>query len=51
MAKERAALGESYNEWHASVGYPDVEHVEVLQSSDSEYHCLSMVIWYWRPVQ
>jgi hypothetical protein len=40
MAKERERLGEAYNAC-----------VDVRQSSDSEYHCLSLIIWYWRDAQ
>lgn len=51
MAKERERLGEAYNAWHESAGFPAVERVDVRQSSDSEYHCLSLIIWYWRDAQ
>lgn len=45
MAQERKGLGERVTEWLAR--HPGVEVVDkrVLQSSDSEYHCLSIVLF------
>ena len=47
-AKERESLGEAITEWLKQ--NPDVEIVEktVTQSSDNEYHCLTVVIFYNR---
>jgi len=47
-AKERAALGESVTEWIRR--NPDAEIVDkiVTQSSDSEFHCLTITLFYRR---
>ena len=44
--KEREGLGEKLTKWlndNEGVGVTDVE---VRQSSDSEFHCLSIVVFY-----
>lgn len=48
-AKEREEMGELITRWLRS--NPDIEiaNVEVRQSSDSEYHCLSIIIFYNKP--
>lgn len=45
-AKEREELGEHVTYWLAQ--NPDVEvvQVEVRQSSDREFHCLSILLFY-----
>ena len=45
-AKEREELGESVTRWLRSNG--DLEIVErvVTQSSDNEFHCLTIVLFY-----
>jgi len=45
-ARERDGLGDELTRWLAA--NPEVEVVdrEVLQSSDREFHCLSIVIFY-----
>jgi len=47
-AREREALGEDITRWKRD--NPDMEIVdrEVLQSSDREFHCLTIVIFYRR---
>jgi hypothetical protein len=44
--KERVALGEKITEWVKE--HPDAKIIRtsVVQSSDAEYHCLSIVIFY-----
>lgn len=46
MSKERSALGETMTEWLRS--NPKIEIVDkiVTQSSDNEFHCLSIVLFY-----
>lgn len=46
-AKEREALGESVRHWMSAhqFGSGDV-HLEVRQSSDSEFHCLTIAVFY-----
>ncbi len=45
-AKERGALGESVTHWIRQ--NPDAEIVDkiVTQSSDSEFHCLTITLFY-----
>jgi hypothetical protein len=45
MARERATLGDRVTEWLR--GHPNVEIVDavVRQSSDYEYHCLTIVLF------
>jgi len=48
-AKEREELGEAITRWlSANPGIEIVDHI-VKQSSDSEYHCLSIIIFYNKP--
>lgn len=49
MAKERDLLGEKVTEWLRA--NPALELVEtvVRQSSDSEFHCLSITVFYKSP--
>jgi hypothetical protein len=44
-AKDRAVLGERVTEWLR--GHPELEVTDkqVLQSSDREFHCVSVVLW------
>jgi len=48
-AKEREELGEVLTRWLSA--NPDIEVVDtqVRQSSDNEYHCLSIIIFYNKP--
>lgn len=45
-AKERASLGESITQWIR--GNPNMEIIDkiVTQSSDSEFHCLTITLFY-----
>ena len=47
LARERERLGEWVTDWLAAEGdrIEIVDH-QVLQSSDAEYHCLTIVIFY-----
>ena len=45
MVKERNALGEVVTAWLAANSVEVVETV-VRQSSDSEYHCISITLFY-----
>ena len=46
LARDREAMGESIKRWLAE--HPDLEVVDkrVTQSSDSEFHCLSITLFY-----
>jgi len=45
-AKEREELGENVTRWLKSNQDLDVVDRVVSQSSDNEFHCLSMVLFY-----
>jgi hypothetical protein len=46
LARDREAMGETISRWLAE--NPDLEVVDkqVTQSSDSEFHCLSIIFFY-----
>ena len=46
LARDREHLGETISRWLAE--HPDLEVVdrEVTQSSDKEFHCLSITLFY-----
>lgn len=45
-AKERGGLGERVTEWIRSAPPKTVRDVTVTQSSDEEFHCLTITILY-----
>lgn len=45
MSRERQTMGERITEWMASQPALKVIDKQVLQSSDCEYHCLSVVLF------
>jgi len=49
MQRDRERLGEDATNWLRT--HPDLEVLErvVTQSSDSEYHCLSITLFCWVP--
>jgi hypothetical protein len=46
LARDREVMGENISRWLAD--HPDLEIVdrEVTQSSDKEFHCLSITLFY-----
>lgn len=44
MARERERLGDRVSDWLAANPQLEVLQTIVSQSSDSEYHCLSLVL-------
>ena len=46
LARDRATMGETVGKWIAE--HPELETVdhEVRQSSDKQFHCLSIVVYY-----
>lgn len=53
-AKERSTLGETATQWlkeqNAKPGFEVVDKI-VTQSSDSEFHCIAITLFYlWNPV-
>lgn len=47
-ARERETLGERLTEWMRSKPKPKVVDVVVTQSSDREFHCLTLTVFYRR---
>ncbi|MBW2702075.1 MAG: hypothetical protein JRF33_14760 [Deltaproteobacteria bacterium] len=45
-ARERSGLGERMTEWLRAVPAKDIRDVQVTQSSDEEFHCLTISILY-----
>lgn len=45
-AKEREELGEKVTAWLLAQGSPEILDTHINQSSDSDYHCLSITIVY-----
>ena len=48
-AREREALGEVVTEWIRSNPAYEVTDTVVTQSSDSEFHCLTITLFYQKP--
>ena len=47
--RDRENLGAEITKWRQANRDLDIVDVDVRQSSDSEFHCLSIVIWYLEP--
>lgn len=47
-AKEREELGEKVTAWLLEQGSPEILDTHINQSSDSDYHCLSITVVYRR---
>jgi hypothetical protein len=45
--EERAVLGEAVTRWMSENPVDIVDKI-VTQSSDSEFHCLTITLFYWR---
>jgi hypothetical protein len=45
-AKERESLGESVTQWRRRHPEYKIKDTRVTQSSDSEFHCLSITVFY-----
>lgn len=51
MHHDRAVLGEKVTEWIASNrDRVDIVDIEVFQSSDSQFHCVTIIVYYKRKV-
>jgi hypothetical protein len=48
MARDREFLGEKISDWLAAnqLSYAKVKRLDVNQSSDEAFHCLSIIIWW-----
>lgn len=48
-ARERESMGDAIENWLAAEENLEVVDREVRQSSDNEFHCLSIILfWKWR---
>lgn len=47
-ARDRDGLGSKITDWIRDER-PVIQHTEVKQSSDHEFHCLTVVVFYNRP--
>ncbi|MBN2528618.1 MAG: hypothetical protein JXR76_19670 [Deltaproteobacteria bacterium] len=47
-ARERSELGEEITRWIDENPGIEIKNTQVKQSSDSEFHCLSIIIFYNR---
>ena len=45
-SKEREELGDKITRWIAANPGIDIVDYEVRQSSDSEYHCITIILFY-----
>jgi hypothetical protein len=45
-AKERMGLGERFTEWIRATPAKHIKEVTVTQSSDDEFHCLTITVLY-----
>jgi hypothetical protein len=48
--REREVLGETITEWIRAHPENQIEHQVVRQSSDADFHCLTIVVFYRYPV-
>jgi hypothetical protein len=48
-AKERSTLGEKITEWLRAAPPKEIRDVSVTQSSDEEFHCLTISLLYRIP--
>jgi hypothetical protein len=47
LSAQRGGLGEVVSEWLARHPQCELRDLQVLQSSDDGYHCLSIALFYW----
>jgi len=47
-ARERSDLGDRITQWIGE-HHPDITDTIVKQSSDREFHCLSIIVFYRKP--
>jgi hypothetical protein len=50
MPERRGRLGETVSEWIAAHLDMVVTDVTVTQSSDADFHCLTITLAYWQPI-
>lgn len=50
-AQDRDRLGETVTDWITRNPNTDIVHTEVTQSSDSEFHCLAITLFFKTPTK
>jgi len=51
LAREREALGERVTAWIRDNPAKQIVDVSVTQSSDAEFHCLAITLFFWEGPQ
>ena len=51
MVADRTGLGEKVTEWIARHAHVVVTEIVVTQSSDAQFHCIAISLFYWEPVR
>ncbi|MHB1846664.1 MAG: hypothetical protein ACYCWW_17730 [Deltaproteobacteria bacterium] len=51
LARDREAMGETITTWLREHPQLEVVHKEVTQSSDKEFHCLTVMLFYREKAQ
>jgi hypothetical protein len=49
MFNQREQLGDTVTAWIANRRDLHVRDIVVSQSSDAQFHCVSIVVFYWEP--
>ena len=49
MVADRLVLGEKVTEWIAAHPTYEIADMIVTQSSDSQFHCIAITVWYLDP--
>jgi hypothetical protein len=48
MLTQRQQLGDTVTAWIASRGDLQIHDIVVTQSSDAQFHCISIVVFFWQ---
>jgi hypothetical protein len=50
MVAQRERLGEQVTDWIAQNPLLNIVDVIVTQSSDAQFHCIAITVFYWEPI-
>lgn len=50
MAEDRRFLGEKVSAWLQAMRGIEIHEIEVKQSSDASFHCISIIVFYTRAI-
>jgi len=50
LARNREELGETVTEWLKKHPHCEIVDMQVVQSSDREFHCISIILFFNEPV-